>query len=91
MASESIFKMSDCFGKTVYQRMDPDTIVAIEPANCTDKDGQEVYRILVNTGSIRPYFMNESELGFIFNSQEALKRDMKAQELQELREGLLLD
>jgi hypothetical protein len=90
-AGETLYKMSDCFGKTTYQHLDPDKIIKIEPANCTDKEGRRVFRILLKEGGLRPYLMNEIEIDVLLNTPEILKRDMKAQEIQELREGLLLD
>lgn len=90
-AGEKLFRMSDCYGKTTYARFDPERIVKIESANCTDKNGVQVMRVLVGRYHTRPYFMNIDELSDIIDSDEILRRDMKAQERKLMREQLLLD
>ncbi len=90
-AKQSLYKMSDCFGKTRYVGLDPDTIISMEPANCTDKNGVKVFRIIVKKGGLRPYLLNEKELASLMNNDEMIERDMKAQEAQMLRKQLMLD
>jgi len=90
-SKETLYKMSDCFGKTRYMKLNPDTIVSIEPANCTDKDGIKVFRIITKNYKFHPYLMNAQELSSVLNSDEMIKRDMKAQEMQMFRKELLLD
>ncbi|MEA3522422.1 MAG: hypothetical protein U9R50_05565 [Campylobacterota bacterium] len=90
-AKASLYKMSDCFGKTRYVSIDPDTIVSMEPAKCTDKNGVKVFRIIIKKGGYRPYLLNENELASLMNNDEMIERDMKAQEAQMLRKQLMLD
>jgi hypothetical protein len=90
-AKQGLYKMSDCYGRTKYVGFDPDTIVSVEPAKCTDKNGIKVFRVIVKTSGYRPYMMNENELDAITNTDEIIKRDMKAQEMKTFRKGLMLE
>lgn len=83
--------MSDCYGKTRYVNFDPRTIVSIEPAKCRDKNGVKVFEVIVKHSGYRSYMLNAHELSSLLNTEELLQREMKSQEIQMIREELMLE
>lgn len=88
---EALYKMSDCFGKTRYVNFDPNSIVSIEPAKCSDKNGIKVFQLIVKRSGYRSYMLNAHELSSLLNTEERLQREMKSQEIEMIRKELMLE